>query len=246
MLFSMFLLSTMAVPALSQTVTIGLNVGDWFKYEGTLALYEADEGAPFPPNEYATDTQTFNESDWQNYTVTSIEGNNVTFSIVTHWKNDTETTSELNEDITEGFAMEVITSGLEAGDELRPAYDWTEVFGFSWIWPPRILNESMMWTYESETRETNTLNWTHPPLFTGSTDYTTQSYWWDEETGILVRSVTDSLSTFQYYVHYIVVNQLVATNRWDIPEFPTGTAMLLIFVAVAVSLDLYRRKKLKH
>jgi hypothetical protein len=31
-----------------------------------------------------------------------------------------------------------------------------------------------------------------------------------------------------------------------IPEFPTGTTMLLVFIAITVSIDLYRRKKLKH
>lgn len=244
MLFLLFLLSTLATPAFSQTITIGVEVGDWFLYEGTLVLYEADPGTPFPPNEYATVTQTYNESNWQNYTVTAIDGNNVTFEVVTDWINGSATT-ELNEDITEGFAMQVIPAGLEEGAELRPEYDWTEVFGFSWIWPARLLNESMMWTYEGETRETNTLNWTHPAFMTGSTDYTTQSYWWDKDTGVLVRYRVDSLSSMQNYVHYVCVNQLVETNLWDIPEFPTGTIMLLTFVAVAVSIDIYRRKKLK-
>lgn len=245
-IFSLFLLSTMAAPALSQTVTIGVEVGDWFRYEGTLEYYEADAGVPFPPNEYATVTQTYNESYWQNYTVIDITGDNVTFEVETYWKNESRTFEELNENITEGFAMQVIPAGLEEGDELRPEYDWTELFGFSWIWPPRILNESMMWTYETETRETNVLDWAHPQIFPGSTDFTTQSYWWDKETGVLVRYRVESLSSFQNYVHYVCVNQLVETNLWEIPEFPTGTIMILMFVAVTVSIDIYRRKKLKH
>mgnify|MGYP001151621573 CR=1 FL=1 len=51
--FSVLLLSVMIVPSLSQEWTVGVNVGDWFTYEGTLVLWEADEGVPFPPNEYA-------------------------------------------------------------------------------------------------------------------------------------------------------------------------------------------------
>ena len=63
-LLSVFLLSAMTVPSLSETEWIvGVNVGDWFLYEGTLVEYEADEGVPFPPNPIYTWLVPINESD---------------------------------------------------------------------------------------------------------------------------------------------------------------------------------------
>jgi hypothetical protein len=41
-------------PALCDDLTVGVSVGDWFKYEGTLDYWEADDVVPFPPYQYTT------------------------------------------------------------------------------------------------------------------------------------------------------------------------------------------------
>jgi hypothetical protein len=244
-LLSVFLLSALTVSALSQDVTVGVSVGDWFKYEGTLIYYEADEEVPWPPSQYVTQPMVYDESDWQKYTVTAIDGNTVTVEVVTHWKNGTETTAEQSEDITEGFMMQFIGANLEEGFELRPEDPM-------WGWPARLLGAPIMVDYLDSTREANVLDWEMPQFV--EEDYTLQVYEWDKETGALVRfymrgNATDSEmfggSGGRY--HYEVENVLVETNLWTvIPEFPTGTTMLLVFIAITVSIDLYRRKKLKH
>jgi len=249
-LLSVFLLSAMIVPSLSQDVTVGVSVGDWFKFEGTLLYYEADEGVPFPPSQYVTQPMVYNESDWQTVTVTDITGNNVTVEIVTHWKNGTETTEEVNEDITVGMTMQIIPANMEGGDVLREETD----IGFGMIWPARNLNESIMVEYLNSTREANVLDWTHPAMMFAPDDRTHQVYDWDKETGALVKFSMDGNTTAwdESYnaigqAHYMVENVIVDTNIWTvIPEFPTGTVMLLVFIAITVSIDLYRRKTLKH
>jgi len=48
---------------------------------------------------------------------------------------------------------------------------------------------------------------------------------------------------------YNATLELVETNIEDwtvIPEFSAGTVVLLVFVAITVSIALYRRKTLKH
>jgi hypothetical protein len=42
MLLSVFMSSVLVVPSLSQDLTVGVSVGDWFKYEGTVVHWEAD------------------------------------------------------------------------------------------------------------------------------------------------------------------------------------------------------------
>jgi len=243
--FSVLLLSVMIVPSLSQEWTVGVNVGDWFTYEGTLVLWEADAGVPFPPNEYALILEEYNVTDWYTYTVTDIVGSNVTFDVLTHWSNGTETTSILVDNMTSSFTMMVIGANLEPGTHLRDEIDWEPIIDFPMIWPPRTLNETIMVELEAGTREMNVLDWTHPPTF----GYTRQIYHWDKENGIqayyqVESTATDFASGGEYT--YIAKFQLVdsSINVLVIPEYHSGTIMLLVFIAITVSIDLYRRKKL--
>jgi len=247
LLFSIFMLSVLTVPSLSQDVTVGVSVGDLFTYETRILDWIAEPGVPFPPDQYVEWLYTYNETEWQKYTVTDITGSNVTFDVLSHWKNGTETTSELEIDITSSEVggaepYTVVPANLEAGDQVR---DELLLFGFL-NYPPRILNETVMWGYETETRETNVLDYDHPTMYLEDSIHSTQ--FWDKETGVLVKhnmvmNNTSSLGQ-KYFVIYEI--ELVEANLWVIPEFPTGTVMLLVFVAVTVSIAVYRRKKLKR
>ncbi|MEM3161822.1 MAG: hypothetical protein QW056_02375 [Candidatus Bathyarchaeia archaeon] len=66
-----------AVPVLMtfspcQAATVGVSVGDWFKYRGTVLLWEAGPAVSFPPHQYAAFLVTYNQSDWIKYTVTEF------------------------------------------------------------------------------------------------------------------------------------------------------------------------------
>jgi hypothetical protein len=241
-LLSVFLLSALTVPALSQDVTIGVSVGDTFKYVGTLVSWES-ENVAFPPM-FLEWLQTYNESDWMEYAVTGIEAENVTFEVTTHWTNGTETVATLEEDITSSQTLMAIGADLTEGTEVRA--ERTDDWGI--LYPARILGASVMREYMSGTRETNVLIYDQD-IFGNIFHY---EYLFDKETGIQVyyqNSGTDVMDMSQNTYSYNATLELIETNveGWIvIPEFPTGTTMLLVFIAITVSIDLYRRKKLKH
>ena len=247
MLLSVFLLSAITVPTLSQDVTVGVSVGDWFKYEASVYDWEAEPSVPFPPDQYVEFLYTYNETDWQKYTVTDVVGSNVTFDVLSHWKNGTETTYELEINITSSQSppevLTVVPANLEAGDQVKPELT---LFGLI-TYPPRYINETVLVDYGTGTRETNVLDYEHPTLLPEASIHSTQH--WDKETGVLVKMLgkflnNTSVAVGDYSVTYEI--ELVEANLWVVPEFPTGTVMLLIFVSVTVSIAIYRRKKLKH
>ena len=242
MLFSVFLLSAMTVPSLSQA-TVGVNVGDWFLYDTAILNWTAGPDVPFPPDQYTGFLYTYNESEWERFTVTDITGNDVTFEVVTHWKNGTETTEELTIDITSDQSnFWVIPANLEEGDLLRDEF---VLFEFLY-YPPRYLNESIMMDYATETRETNVLDYEEPTVLPEDSIHSRML--WDKETGVLVKyeRVFNNTSAIGDKYFVIIDINLILLSVWVIPEYPTGTVMLLVLVAVTVSIDLYRRKRLKH
>jgi hypothetical protein len=243
-LLSGFLLSAMTIPALSQyDWDIGVEVGDTFKYVGTLHLWESEE-VEFPPM-YLEYLQTYNESDWLEYTVIDIDAENVTFDITTHWKNGTEIVATMTDNMTSSMSMMVIGANLTEGTEVRAA--WTDpTWGIEY--EARILDAPVMREYFSGPKETNVLIYDQD-IFGNIFHY---EYLFDKETGIQVyyqNSGIDVLNQDWNEYSYNVTLELIETNVEDwtvIPEFPTGTVMLLVFIAITVSIDLYRRKKLKH
>jgi hypothetical protein len=247
-LLSVFLLSAMTVPILSQDVTVGVSVGDWFKYETRILDWIAEPDVPFPPDQYVEMLYTYNETDWQKLTVTDIAGSNVTLDVLLHWKNGTETTYELETNITSSQtppeALTVVPANLEAGDQVKTTFLLSGVITY----PPRYINETILMDYETGTRETNVLDYEHPTWAPESSIHSTTL--WDKETGVLVKNYVvflnnTSMLGYDYSVTFEI--ELVEANLWVIPEFPTGTAMLLIFVAITVSISiLHKRPKWKR
>ena len=241
MLLSVFLLSAMIVPILSQDeFTVGVSVGDWFLYEGTIVEYEADEGVPFPPSIYVTFLEKINESDWERLTVTDVFQTTITYESVTHYKDGTEETQTFNEDITSWPLVGPITvmaigANLTVGDEALPPLMLLD-------WPALTIKETIDMEYEDMTRETNYCEWN-----TTEAGVNTFQLYFDKATGILVKYMNNITSGVvqEGNVTWESVYELVDSSVWVIPEFPTGTVMLLIFVAVTVCVEVYRRKRLK-
>ena len=242
-LFSVFLLSAMTVPTLQYDWDVGVEVGDTFKYVGTLHLWSGT--ASFPPA-YLEWLQTYNESDWFEYTVTDIEAENVTFEVTTHWTNGTETAFTMEENMTgvgPSLPM-VIGANLTEGTEIHAA--WTDPY-FGIEYAARILDAPVMREYFSGTREANVLIYDQD-IFGNVFHY---KFLWDKETGIQVyfqNSVTDAQDQYGDTYSYNATLELIETNieGWTvIPEYPTWTVMLPLFVAITVSIALYRRKKTK-
>lgn len=244
-LFSVFLLSAMTVPALQYDWDVGVEVGDTFKYVGTLHLWET-ENVEFPPM-YLEFLQTYNETDWLEYTVTAIEALNVTFEVTTHWKNGTETVDTMEEDMESSMFPFVIGANLTEGTEIRA--EWTDPV-WDIYYAARILGVPVMHEYYSGPREANVLTYDQD-IFGNVFHY---EFLWDKETGIQVYFQNSGIEILdmgvpENWYSYNATLELVETNveGWTvIPEYPTGTVMLLVFVAITVSIVLYRRKKLRH
>ena len=239
-LLSVFLLSAMTVPALSQyDWDVGVEVGDWFLYEPTLILWESEEVA-FPPF-YLQYLQTYNESSLMNYTVTDITGDIITFEVVYHWTNGTETTSTVDENMTSSESLMVIGANLPDGAEIRPAYSILDM----WPMPARYLNESIMLETDTGTRETNVLD--HDSnIFDQIYHYT---YYWDKETGIQVyhaEHATDVLNENQQMFSYSCKVLLIDSSTGVVIPDLTGPVMLLTLMAITIPIVLHKRKTLKH
>ena len=141
----------------------------------------------------------------------------------------------------------VIGTNLGPGDQVRPLVDWTETFGFEWIWGVRTLNDTIEVQWLSETRTANTLDWWHPGFF-GGDPTTRQAYHWDKATGMQVFYETessgldfDSGEDYFYIVRRVLVDSSV--EGLLIPEVFTTIVMMVILGASTASIVLYRRKK---
>ena len=93
MLFALFLLSAMAVPSLSQDLTVGVSLGDTFTYEGTW-FHDVASGGTTIPNQLVP-YQYWNETDSITRTVTDITGTMVTFENEYQFSNGTSTTDSI-------------------------------------------------------------------------------------------------------------------------------------------------------
>jgi hypothetical protein len=230
---SMLLVAAMSVPVRAQW-DIAIAEGDWFLYEGTLTRWISDEGFEFPPF-YATYLQDYNESDWMRYTVGAIDYPNVTWSVMTHWTNGTETTVDIIENVTSSSEIMVIGANLTQGAEIRPADMFVD--------GPRTLNASINLDTSNGTKETNVLDYSYN--FFGS-DYA-YKYYWDAMSGIQVyRETHGDASDFTSGAIYNFSSKLELVDSSVGAIVPDLTAPILLLTIMSVTVPialLHRRKK---
>lgn len=234
---SVLLLSAMAVPVLAQySWTVGVKVGDWFLYKGTLISWSGT--APFPPA-YIEFLGTYNTSDWMKYTVTAISVPTVTFSVLTHWKNGTETTSTVEDNMYSSSELMVIGANLPNGTEIRQAYSLLDM----WDMPARYLNQPIMLATPNGTRETNVA--IHQSnIFGNIFNYT---YHWDKATGIQVyfrTSTENSLDQNGNTMNYDAKLELIDSSSGVLVPDLTGPVVLLTLMASTVPIVLHKRKRI--
>ena len=239
------MLSAMALQALAQyDWSVGVQVGDWFLYKGTLVSWESAT-APFPPA-YIEYLYTYNESDWIRYTVTNIAEvggwDIVTFSVLTHWKNGTETTYALDENMSSSMSLMVIGANLADFTEVRPEYYIFDIVDPMFYMPPRVLNASIMLVTDNGTRATNVLD--HDSNIFGNIFHYT--YYWDKETGIQVYFQSDTTNSQNEYgdvFSYNCTMELINSSLGIIVPDLTAVVMLSTLVIITIPIVLYRRKK---
>ena len=245
---AMLLLSAMASPILAQyNWDVGVQVGDWFYYIPTFIVYESENVTFPPPNlEYL---QMYDETSWMNYTVIGITpsdgGDVVTFDLVHHWKNGTETTSTVDDNMTSSQSLMVLGANLANYTEIRPEYNISD-----WPMPARYLNESKILIINAASytgpREVNVLK--HDSNISDQNYH--HLYYWDKETGIQVYHEetasyipAETMGNFSYILKVEMLDSALAHIGVLVPEF-TGPIPLLTSMAITITITIpHRRRK---
>jgi hypothetical protein len=228
-LISTFLLLALVVAASAQTRTVGVSVGNKFRYDRTASWSSNDPNAtPF------SSLIEYNNTQWREITFTAISGTNVTGQLTNHYKNGTEITTDCWIDVSTGIGENMtfllISANLTAGDSM----------GTSAFYNTQILNETVSRTYLSGVRDTNHINSTSSD---GTQTYHTNIYW-DKATGVLVELLQETTNqTGTYITTWSSGTQIISSDVWTVPEFPTWTPALLILIVLTSATMLIARQK---
>jgi len=237
--------------ALIEPRTVGVNIGDWFKYgDITVNWSSNDPNATFPPPGFEI-LEELNEIEWMSMSVGSISGTNITLQATDHFKNDTErirsgwididtgNTSEETEETT-GMTFWAISADLDTNDTLYTSGEYS-------TWK---INETIVRTYPDGARDTNHLNMTWEYSWTiNETEYyfyQTLNFYWDRSTGIFVEEYLEGINqTGTYLTTWSCLARITESNVWVIPEFPTWTSILLMLTVLTVAIAIFKRRLLK-
>jgi len=249
------LLFAIVAPALAQKELVGVQVGDWFKYEAKVTQWVST--MTFLPDGYIGPlTLADNETNYIMYNVTGIVNDVINFTATYNWKNGTETTETMVESVSnategqEGHWIPMIGADMNAGEVVSDAHDF---LGWGlWDYPQRYINRTFDFVNPNATRATNECNYTWQ--VPGRDDFYTITQWWDKATGVCVYyenqgNLQELGSTAAN--NYTFVNKLVDSSVNDllyIPEsFTIAVVVLLSAASVAVSYWLLRKRpKLKN
>jgi hypothetical protein len=236
-LFSMFLLLAMAVVSVSaQSRTVGVFVGDWFKY-GDINVHWSSN---FPNATIPDYLKEFNDTEYAIVSILSVVNTNVTVEMTTHYKNGSDeiTSGFVDIDTGEGenATMLVISADLNENDTIYTS-------GMYSTWK---INETITRIYPDSVRETNHLNVTMeydvPPIY----QYNSLNYYWDKHTGMLVEMLQNSTQQMGENVTTASMSiRITDSDVWVIPEFSTSTTMMLALAVLTTATILLRRRILR-
>ena len=237
--------------ALIKPRTVGVNIGDWFKYgDITVNWSSNDPNATFPPPGWEW-LETMNDTEWMLLSVVSgTVDTYIGLQATEHFKNDTErirsgfitidtgnSSQTTNETLDMTFM--VISADLDANDTI-----------YTLQYSTYRINETIVRTYPDGVRDTNHLNMTWEYSWTiNETEYyfyQTLNFYWDRSTGIFVEEYFEGINqTGMYLTTWSCLARITESNVWVVPEFPTWTSILLILVVLTVAIAIFKRRLLK-
>lgn len=225
-LIATFLFLALVVAASAQTRTVGVFVGNNFSYNATV-FWRSNDTSATPPS----DLVEANNTQWLNFTVTDISGTNITAQITGLYKNGTEATPiDGWKDVNTGsgnLTMFFISANLASGDLVYTSSTAT-------------INETVSRTYSGVERETNHLNMIIPD----GTQTTGVDIYWDKSTGVLVEMLQETTNQTGTYTTTTSEDlQIISSDLWIVPEFPTWTPALLMLVALTSATIVIARQK---
>jgi hypothetical protein len=208
--YSDFMIRAVAGTAAPEIV-VGVTAGDWAGY-GDISFEWASNwtGYEQPPHEM--------NMSWMDMEILSVHNSNVTVRSTTTYKNGTEETSVIWEEIATGegnLGVGIIPSDLGAGGEI-PANltSYTEE-------PLKLfINGTVTRSYVGADREVNYVNITYPIIY-GDVTYGAwnMSFYWDKKTGIMCEEVISYRMSYTdnetyYYMNMSILWRMTATNMW--------------------------------
>lgn len=191
---------------------VGVEVGDWIKYGNFQVHWSSDDPIALEPT---SDLIEHNNTDWVINTVKSISETRITFQTLTHFKNNTETTSVSHVDINTGEgngSFTFISANLILDESV---YNSTE-YANTWI------NETIQLVYMNTLRVTNhmvagtTEFWPDETSGTITTIAYEIEYFWDRTTGTLLERAGSFVRSREEYTIVAQRSEIVIdTNLWE-------------------------------
>jgi hypothetical protein len=206
-------------------------VGNKFRYDRTARWSSNDPNAtPF------SSLIEYNNTQWREITFTAISGTNVTGQLTNHYRNGAEIITggwiDVSTGIGENITFLLISANLTAGDSLG-----TSIYS---LYNTSIINETVSRTYLSGVRDTNHINSTSSDA---TQTYRTNMYW-DKATGVLVELLQETTNqTGTYITTWSAGTQIISSDVWTVPEFPTWTPALLILIVLTSATMVIARKR---
>jgi hypothetical protein len=227
-LISSLLVFALVMAASAQTRTVGVNVGNKWRWNSTATWSSNDPSAKIPS--YLMDV---NDTQWSEFTITGISGTNITGHGTKHYWNGTETTVNGWVDVDTGtgnLTLFLISANLTPGDSLYTSSSYATWF----------INETVPRTYmNTVVRDTN-----HLDLISlsenQSLDY---RMYWDKSTGILVHLVVENTyESGAYTTSWSTENQIISSDLWVVPELSTWTLALLMLIVLTSGITIIARQ----
>jgi hypothetical protein len=217
-LIFILLMFAAVVMASAQTRTVGVSIGNSFRYSLNVAWSSDDPNATIDPG-----LKNDNDTQWLQSTVTVISGTNITGQVTAHYRNGTETINggwvDVNTGNGENLSTLFISANLNAGDSI---YNSSSYNSFT-------INDTVQRIYSSGVRSTDHIRVTSSYL-TQSYD---SSYYWDIPTGVLVEVIQTTVNkTGAYTTTSSLDLQIISSDAWTVPEFPNLTLALLMLIAL--------------
>jgi hypothetical protein len=201
----------------AQPTTVGVSVGNAYKYRFGSYYFSnnLDMGIPAQLVED-------NKTAWVQYSISSISNTTVSYFILQHFENGSESSSQNQADIATGEgAFPIIRANVGLNESVYPSLPASPV-----------ATELLIRTYQYTQRAVVHLTWNK----TGETQYDVDAYF-DQPTGMLV----EMLAAFpQQFGVAEYVWTLIESSVWTIPEFPSLIALPFGVAATLLVATVYK------
>jgi hypothetical protein len=216
------------------TYEVGVNVGDWAKYDFFVSW---TSNPPYPEPLNIEEAQQINYSIFE---VKDVSATTLTIAETIYFKNSSQTSKIYVGDVKtkEGnLTFQVIAKNLNKGDKI-----WD-------IENAPVINETRPEPYAGSTRMVNLLDF---QIGTGIGNWTWIQFFWDRDTGFqcemtVLNSIIFEKDDTLYEVQSLTKWVIAETNLWN-PETPTSipwwvSPAVLIGIAIVIYVVLKKRQQ---